>query len=53
MYWIALLPGSEAQACAPSPVQQQAALGWWALQFTPRVALHDEATRVGANMPLA
>lgn len=44
MLWIALAPPSP--ACAPSlpdgsPEQQ--ALGWWALQFTPRVCIIDEA----------
>ncbi|WP_298927357.1 DNA polymerase Y family protein [uncultured Ramlibacter sp.] len=34
MHWIALLPASE---------DERAAWGWWALQFTPRVALLDEA----------
>ena len=28
---------------APAPPDQQHAIGWWALQFTPRVALVDEA----------
>jgi protein ImuB len=33
MHWIALLP----------PEEERAAWGWWALQFTPRVAEVDEA----------
>lgn len=56
-HWIALLPGqptSEPDAEAPSPAQAMASmlvpgplsalhLGWWALQFTPRVALLEDA----------
>ncbi len=49
MHWIALLPPS-AEAPAPGragtpdeAAAQRQALGWWALQFTPRVALVDEA----------
>jgi protein ImuB len=38
MHWIALLPQAEA-----SQPPDATALGWWALQFTPRVALVDEA----------
>lgn len=41
MHWIALhwQPDPGAEALPPSPE----ALGWWALQFTPRVAWVDEA----------
>ena len=50
-YWLALtmpscLSPSEAQRPRPQPahdVAQQRAIGCWALQFTPRVALLDEA----------
>ena len=47
--WLALCPGL---ACTSSPAEGSAeplaaasaeALGWWALQFTPRVCRHDEA----------
>jgi protein ImuB len=39
---------------APAPPDQQHALGWWALQFTPRVALVDEAVvlEVSASLRL-
>jgi protein ImuB len=37
-YWLALLTPQASGADA-----QQRALGWWALQFTPRVALLEEA----------
>lgn len=37
MHWIALLPRPEGQP------PDATALGWWALQFTPRVVLVDEA----------
>jgi protein ImuB len=45
-HWIALLPGPAPElelepAGAPSALLQQ--LGWWALQFTPRVALLEDA----------
>lgn len=48
MHWIALLPLCEEPplgptAAAQDEAAQRAALGWWALQFTPRVALLDEA----------
>lgn len=55
MHWIALQPlpddtaaaaGGPAEHATPSAhnlAALQAALGWWALQFTPRVALQDEA----------
>ncbi len=45
MHWIALLPPSaDAPAGIPDEAAaQRMALGWWALQFTPRVALVDEA----------
>lgn len=48
MHWIALQPLCEAPppgqaAAAQDEAALRAALGWWALQFTPRVALLDEA----------
>jgi protein ImuB len=48
MHWIALQPLCEAPTPLPAAATQDeaaqcAALGWWALQFTPRVALVDEA----------
>lgn len=49
-HWLALLPtrstlpGAAAECVADGAmVSQQRALGWWALQFTPRVALLEEA----------
>ena len=42
MYWIALLPGSE----------ERSAWSWRALQFTPRVALLDEAVLLEASASL-
>ena len=41
MHWIAL-SASKATASA-QPADPQLALGWWALSYTPRVALLDEA----------
>ena len=41
MHWIALQPQPEAEGA--SLVHAQAALGWWALQFTPKVALLGKA----------
>jgi protein ImuB len=52
-HWLALLParstspgaiaeGSVEGAAEEAAVSQQHALGWWALQFTPRVALLEE-----------
>ena len=49
MHWIALQPPPEAappesaQQAAPLWADPLGALGWWALQFTPRVALVDGA----------
>lgn len=43
MFWIALQPRPEADTEAPLPDDARAALGWWALQFTPRVALQAQA----------
>ncbi len=50
LHWIALLPGSpescpdpQAPASVASPVLSALHLGWWALQFTPRVALLEDA----------
>ena len=47
MLWIALVPGQEAQnpsapdsATAPADIR---ALSWWALQFSPRVCVLEEA----------
>ncbi|MCW7537000.1 DNA polymerase Y family protein [Aquabacterium sp. A7-Y] len=51
-YWLALIPSSPAAfPSAPEPAaallasagSQQRAIGWWALQFTPRVSLLEEA----------
>ncbi|MDM0001362.1 DNA polymerase Y family protein [Variovorax sp. J22P240] len=43
MHWIALRwPQPEAEMRMP-PMPSDEALGWWALQFTPRVAWVDEA----------
>lgn len=40
MFWIALQPRSEdSPAALPLPQDAATALGWWALQFTPRVAV--------------
>jgi protein ImuB len=42
--WLALLPPSTSPSVVdPGGHAQQQALGWWALQFTPRVALLEEA----------
>ena len=41
MHWIALQPQPETEGV--SLVHAQAALGWWALQFTPKVALLGKA----------
>lgn len=48
MHWIALQPLSDVSQAGIAPCAQEEAalreaLGWWALQFTPRVALQDEA----------
>jgi len=43
MYWIALLPGHE---------EERSAWSWRALQFTPRVALLDEAVLLEASTSL-
>ena len=48
MHWIALQPLCEAPPVGQAVAAQdeaalRMALGWWALQFTPRVALLDEA----------
>ena len=44
MHWIALQPASEApDSPAPTLVDLHAALGWWALQFTPLVARVEDA----------
>lgn len=40
MFWIALQPRPEdPEASTPVPQDAATALGWWALQFTPRVAV--------------
>lgn len=42
MHWIALpLPWCDEPAAPPGAAVQTAAAGWWALRFTPRVALVD------------
>ena len=42
--WLALLPPATSPSGADAgPRAQQHALGWWALQFTPRVALLEDA----------
>ncbi|MCV2349416.1 Y-family DNA polymerase [Paucibacter sp. Y2R2-4] len=47
MHWLALLcpPAApdEAQGWSAAPEQVQQALAWWALQFTPKVALLEDA----------
>ena len=43
MHWIALRWPPELVADAALPLPPPEALGWWALQFTPRVAWVDEA----------
>ena len=45
MHWIALpLPWCDEPAAIPGAAMQAAAAGWWALRFTPRVALVDGDT---------
>lgn len=39
----ATVPPPDVGHAAPSPILSPEALGWWALQFTPRVAWLDEA----------
>lgn len=42
MHWIALsLPWCDEASAPPAGVVHTAAAGWWALRFTPRVALVD------------
>ena len=42
MHWIALpLPWCDEPAATPGAAEHAAAAGWWALRFTPRVALVD------------
>lgn len=50
LHWIALLPGHpepcpepQVPACVTPTVLSTLYLGWWALQFTPRVALLEDA----------
>lgn len=43
MLWSALLPSPSAGTAPPTEAAPQRALATWALQFTPRVALADEA----------
>lgn len=44
MFWIALWPRADTpDAAAALPQDAATALGWWALQFTPRVALLEQA----------
>ncbi|HSV58517.1 MAG TPA: DNA polymerase Y family protein [Variovorax sp.] len=42
MHWIALRWPLESDAASPIETPSLEALGWWALQFTPRVAWQDE-----------
>ncbi|HET8871069.1 MAG TPA: DNA polymerase Y family protein, partial [Aquabacterium sp.] len=43
-HWIALIPGQSTRSpCTEPTVLDAQHLGWWCLQFTPRVALLDEA----------
>ena len=45
MHWIALpLPWCDEPAATPGAAEHAAAAGWWALRFTPRVALVDGDT---------
>lgn len=48
------LDASWTSPTAPAPPDQQHAVGWWALQFTPRVALFEEAVvlEVSASLRL-
>ena len=42
MHWIALpLPWCDEASAPPAGAVHTAAAGWWALRFTPRVALVD------------
>ena len=48
MHWIALQPGAQTRAAATAPPASGlpdvwSALAWWALQFTPRVVLLEDA----------
>lgn len=43
LHWIALLPGEPTSSPDGPPVLDALHLGWWALQFTPRVALLESA----------
>lgn len=42
-HWLALLPAADAGCIRSLETFEQQALAWWALQFTPRVAVLDEA----------
>ena len=45
MHWIALpLPWCDEASAPPAGAVPTAAAGWWALRFTPRVALVDGDT---------
>lgn len=52
-HWLALLASSDSDS-APEAEATLRALGWWALQFTPRVARLEEAVvlEVGASLRL-
>ncbi|MDT9000336.1 DNA polymerase Y family protein [Paucibacter sp. APW11] len=52
LYWLALLAPAASPA-SPSPAAQQT-LAWWSLQFTPRVALLEDAVvlELGASLRL-
>lgn len=57
MYWITLLPepcprNASAWSDADGPRGQQHALGCWALQYTPRVALIEEAVALEVRASL-
>ena len=43
LHWIALSSAPETAASADQPADLRTALAWWALSYTPRVALLDEA----------
>lgn len=54
MLWFSLIPSVTDGATADEQAWTQRLLGWWALRFTPRVALLDEAVliEVGASLRL-
>lgn len=54
MLWFSLIPSVNEGATTGEQAWTQRLLGWWALRFTPRVALLDEAVlvEVGASLRL-